>query len=63
MQIRTGPLDKFKKTYQLFLDDDLWKPVHVSIFGNRPNFGEVSSLEELNEKFNSLEFKGAKNFV
>jgi regulatory protein len=63
MQIRTGPLDKFKKTYQLFLDDDLWETVHVSIFGNRPNFGEVQSVEELNEKFTSLEFKGAKNFV
>lgn len=62
MKVQVGALDPYKFTYPLTIDGDLWRTVHVSIFGKAPKFPEAS-LEELEEKFRILEFKGVKNFL
>jgi regulatory protein len=54
--------DSRKHLFQLFLDEDEWHKVHVSIFGRRPSIsGET--IVECEEVFTKLEYQGAKRFV
>lgn len=62
MKVSLGVLDVYKKTYPLSIDEDLWRTVHISIFGKRPSFPDAQ-LEELEDHFTRLEYKGAKAFL
>jgi regulatory protein len=63
MKVHAGEMDRYKKTFPLFIDEEEWKTLHVSIFGRNPKFGIFSSQEELIEKFSVLEYKGSRNFI
>lgn len=62
MKVEVGKLDPYKFTLPLMIDGDLWHTAHVSIFGKSPKFPEAS-MEELEEKYRALEYKGAKSFL
>lgn len=62
MKVTIGTLDPYKLTYPLSIDGDVWRTVHVSIFGKSPKFPEASQ-QEIEEKFAELERKGTKNFL
>lgn len=62
MKVEVGAIDPYKFTYSLFINGDLWRKAHVSILGRFPKFTGTSK-EELDEQFNTLECKGAKNFL
>lgn len=62
MKVEIGAIDKYKNTYPLVIEDEVWHTVHLSIFGRSPSFPNVST-EELDARFDLLEYKGAKSFV
>lgn len=62
MKVSLGFLDVYKKTYSLSIDGDLWRTVHISIFGKKPSFPDVQ-IEELKDHFTRLEYKGARTFL
>jgi regulatory protein len=62
MKVSLGPLDFYKKNYPILIEEDVWRTVHISIFGKKPSFPNVS-LEELEDQFARLEYKGAKAFL
>ncbi|MBA3602869.1 MAG: RecX family transcriptional regulator [Parachlamydiaceae bacterium] len=62
MKVKLGDIDKYKNTYSLIIDEEVWQTVHLSIFGRSPSFPNTTE-EELNSRFELLEYKGAKAFV
>ncbi len=62
MKVEIGLIDKYKNTYPLIIEENVWHTVHLSIFGKSPSFPDASE-EELNNRFELLEYKGAKAFV
>lgn len=62
MKVASGEIDKYKNTYPLVVEDEVWRTVHVSIFGRSPTFS-CSSAAELNARFDLLEYKGGKSFI
>lgn len=62
MKVSLGALDFYKKSFPLFIDEELWRTVHISIFGKNPFFPDVP-LDELEDLFARLEYKGAKAFL
>lgn len=48
----------------LTVDDEIWKEIHTSVWGNRPDFpSDCFSLQLFSERFYELEFKAAKQFA
>lgn len=47
---------------ELLCEEEEWKVVHLSIFGKRPSI-KGEDLQACEDKFNELEYKGAKKFV
>lgn len=60
VQVKTGSRDRL----EIYVDGELWREVHRSIFGRRPRFTqEIATLSQLEELFASLEYAGAKRYV
>lgn len=62
MKISLGVFDAYKKNYPLLIDGEIWRTLHISIFGKKPSFREAS-FKDLEEQFKHLEYKGAKAFL
>ena len=63
MKITISPHSDKKDILTLFLDEDFYKNIHVSVFGKRPTFPSVATLEEWQDIFNQYEYRCTKNYV
>lgn len=64
MKIHFEPKNDCKDILTLFVNDEPWKDIHISIFGRKPKIPvQIDSLAEFKALFNELEYKGAKHFL
>ena len=64
MIISVIPHSEKKDLFEILIDEESWRSIHISIFGRRPSFpSQVNSLEEWNELFDQAEYRCVKNYV
>jgi regulatory protein len=53
-----------KDIFQVIINDEPWRKIHVSLFGKAPKLPEnCLTLQEFEEKFHDLEYRQTKNYV
>jgi len=63
MKISIAPKEGAYKTLTLSIDDEPWRDIHISVFGRRPKFENITSLAEFELLFNTLEYQRAKIYA
>lgn len=63
MKIHIAPKEGAYKVLTLFIDDEVWRDIHVSIFGQRPKFEAPTSLEDFEALFHTQEYQRARLYT
>lgn len=63
MKVEVKSHDYYKDRWQIFINDDLWKEVHRTIFGKHLSFPNVENFDQWLELFNDFERKRVKGYV
>lgn len=64
MKIECLPKDGRRGVFVIYIDDDLWREIHASIFGRKPSLPKTSTtLNEFAALFEQLEYRGAKQYA
>ena len=63
MKVEVKCHDYYKDRWQIFINDELWKEVHRTIFGKNLSFPAVDNLNDWLQLFNDFERKRVKGYV
>ena len=63
MKIHVAPKESAYKVFTLFVDDEAWRDIHASIFGQRAKFEALTSFEDFEVSFHALEYQRAKLYT
>ena len=63
MHIKFLKAEGSRDRWQIWVDGELWKEVHTSIFGRHPKFPSLSSESNLETTFDTYEYQRVRNYV
>ena len=63
MQVAFRAKEGNQKRWEIFINEEKWREVHRAIFGRKPAFPPLESLEELPVIFDAFEYRRVKGYV
>lgn len=63
MQVTFKAKEGNRDRWEIWIDQEKWREVHQAIFGKKPQFPPIPSIEELSAIFDAWEYQRVKNYV